>query len=270
MLELSFHKDESNKLWFTLTKSYYPTVISLLVGNNLVVSQEYPPCEHDKEIWFSHPFVACYSNFKIKLLRNYFSHKGHFNTDLFYIHPDKCGGSSIEVAGYEHGIRWGRWHPSQYSYHSSYKDTLENNPEILKDKTLFTSTRNPYTRLISSLYCPYHTCRSSESNITSDVNIFNDLIKEKIQLQIPLYDFVYYQGKKVVPHVLKLENLTSEFNQLMFDYNSEVRMEKHTNKSSDLVKTKRFGVQDISKENILLINEKFKQDFIHFNYKTIN
>ena len=88
-------------------------------------------------------------------------------------------------------------------------------------------------------------------------------------LCIPCYDYVYHKGKKVVPHVLKLENLTDEFNQLMFEYNSDIRMDKHTNKGSTFIDVDKFGVEDISEENIKLINDIFANDFLYFNYEMI-
>ena len=134
---------------------------------------------------------------------------------------------------------------------------------------MFTSVRNPYKRLISSLYCPYNLCNKRLVGKDIDKDMFNRLLSDKIDRQITNYDFVYYNGKKVVPHVLKLENLTEDFNKLMFDYNCGVRMDKKINTGSNLNPLKRFGVEDISIENIKLINEKYKNDFMYFGYEMI-
>jgi hypothetical protein len=270
MLKLSYFKAEDTKIWFTLPKSYYNTTISLFINGDFVNEVIYSPCDIDREVWIGHHFTRCYPEASIELIKNYFGHKGIHETNLFYLHPAKCGGSSIERAGYEYGIRWARHHPSKYSYHHPYEHTITHYPEIIKDKALFTSVRNPYTRMVSAVYCPYNRCNSGLVDTQWTLQKFNEELSRQISLQFPVYDFVYYKDTKVVPHVLKLENLTSEFNQLMFDYNSEVKMEKHVNKSLDFIKNKKFGVKDISKENLSLINDKFVKDFIYFDYKIIN
>ena len=74
----------------------YTTTISLLYNNDLLQEYVVPPADIKIYAWTTHPFLKNYPNKEIKILQDYFGHKGNEETDLFYVHPRKCGGSSIE------------------------------------------------------------------------------------------------------------------------------------------------------------------------------
>lgn len=273
-MEYCDFKKDGGIIYFTTPVIDSNSVLTLVCGGNILNEVFLKPSSVVFDMWIGHPFIINYPHVKLEFIFNYFGNKGNDinGKDLFYLHPAKCGGTSVEVAGYEYGVRWGANHVSEFNHHLSYSALIETVPEFLEGKTLFTTVRNPYKRIISFVYCPYVHLILNECTLNT-VEEFNERIKDiilNLDNCIPCYDYVYYKGKKVVPHVLKLENLTDEFNQLMFEYNSDIRMDKHTNKSSTFIDVKKFDIEDISEENIKLINERFANDFIYFDYDMIN
>lgn len=266
------HQNGIDKYFFVVPPSYENSTVSLILGNTLLVESKYGPS--DKPIhfnWLTHPLTSKYKNLKVRIVLNFFGHNGFEETNLFYIHPPKCGGSSIEMTGYEYGVRWSKWigNESYRHYHLPSSHFMEEKKELIKDKILFTSVRNPYDRIISSVYCPYFLITKNLTNVEISLSDFNDIIKENISTTIPVYEYVYYNDKKIIPHVLKLENLTNDFNKLMFDYNNNIRMNNVSNSSSYYYEGEKFRVSDINKNLLKDINNKFKLDFEYFDYKKI-
>ena len=68
-------------------------------------------------------------------------------------------------------------------------------------------------------------------------------------------------GKKVITHVLKVENLEEEFQDLMKLYKLPVKLEDATMRNEGVL-----GVDDLSKEAIRKINEWGKLDFEYFGF----
>ena len=254
---------------YKVPKNYESTTVSLIYGNDLLHEKTYEPNHIDVGYWVTHAFLQHFPNKEIKLLKDYFGYLGMEKTDLFYVHIPKCGGSSVERCGYENGVRWSRLHEIKHPYHQPSKDFLKRD-DLISNKTLFTSVRNPYNRLISMVYCPYSQISEKRPNQKITEKDFNRIIAQYIIKSDTMYNFVYHQGKKVIPHVLKLENLTQEFNNLMFEYNNKIRMDKFVNRSEDYYNSQKFTVENLSKDNIEWINKKFDNDFYFFNYEKIN
>jgi len=272
MRKINFKKtptEDGNTLCeFMIPSRCYETTTCLIYNGDLVIERILPPEDKDIYVWLTHSFLKHYPGGEIKIFENYFGTKGEEETDLFFVHPTKCGGSSIEQTGYEYGIRWGRWRKVKFHYHRPSQYFM-NEPNLIENKVLFTSVRNPYDRLISAVNCPYIKVEENRANHELDVDTFNHHLKNRIKKEYTLYDFVYHNGKKVVPHVLKQENLTNDFNKLMFDYNCDARMEKKHNSSDNYTKTKKFTIEHINKENMNLLNTKFRLDFEYFDYNMV-
>lgn len=257
---------------FTLPPSYENSTVSLLLGNTLIMEMKFEPTDYPiKDLWVSSPLSSNFKYLKPRLVYNFFGHNGLEETELFYIHPQKCGGSSIEMTGYEYGVRWAKWLGKEkfQHYHATSSYFMEEKKDLIKNKVLFTSVRNPYTRLISSVYCPYSQFKENRCGLEVSLSDFNDIIRSRLSTEYPTYEYVYYKNKKVIPHVLKLENLTNEFNKLMLDYNNNIRMSNISNSSSYYYENKKYGVEDINKNLIKDINNTYKLDFEYFDYKKI-
>ena len=126
---------------------------------------------------------------------------------------------------------------------------------------------------IAPIYYSFHNAISSIHYLDQikTKDDFNHKLKEIIENGcegiIPCYDFVYHNDKKIIPHVIKMEDGLGEgFNKLRFEYNSPVRLDKHTNKSTTFFKGKRYSVDNITPTNIDLINKRYEKDFEYFDY----
>ena len=81
----------------------------------------------------------------------------------------------------------------------------------------------------------------------------------------PQSNFIYdYDGKQIVKHILKFENLEEEFNNLMSQYNIPLVLNMKEN-----VSVRKYDVKDLNRETLNLINTFYHNDFINFEYKKI-
>lgn len=71
-------------------------------------------------------------------------------------------------------------------------------------------------------------------------------------------------GKQIVDHILRFESLEDDFNSLTKDYNLPFSLDQ-TN-----VRSRSFGVDDLSDDTVELINDWAALDFSHFNYQMKN
>jgi len=157
-----------------------------------------------------------------------------------------------------------KWHVPLYSY--------KKNP--YKNYDLFIVVRNPYTRCISEFYCPYAKDWEEEVNKNAtkeELNkwIINSItdneIKSKTLHLIPQHYYLYDKDNNIIiNHVLHFENIKTEFDNLMKQYNSPMRLNVHTNKS----KGKRYTIDDLTDETKKVIIKYYKKDFELFGYET--
>ena len=197
--------------------------------------------------------------------------------ELKFIHITKTGGTSIEDIGNAHGKKWGRFH-SEYKakdrrncrWNDRWHDKFILLPDNLKLKyDWFVIIRNPYERIISEYYCRWGGW-GIKNKLKSSKEKFNDNIKKKILKNhkkmsshwVPQH---FYIDLNVKIHIIKYENLTEEFNELMKKYNYDITLNKHSNKGK-----KKFTLNDLSDEVISLINNIYDKDFEMFGYKKIN
>lgn len=183
--------------------------------------------------------------------------------ELKFIHITKCAGTTIEELGKNNNIFWGQYHKEYGWWHQIFSTK----PKYLKDKyNWFMVVRNPYDRIISEYYCKW----GGQGRIKNDtVEDFNKFLLYKIKHRDMIghhYTEQYkYLDENYDIKILKFENLKNEFNQLMNEYNLDIKFDKHYNKSQN----KKFTLSDLSKELIELINQVYKKDFEEFNYKMI-
>lgn len=198
---------------------------------------------------------------------------------LRFVHIPKTGGTTIEQIAFKRGIFWGALDQElfYFTFHRcpEYHKPLKLNNSLWLDFVLqkydfFCVVRNPYSKCVSEFYCkwnygPRHKCTS--------VDEFNSFIQKYVKLA-PDRDhwasqthFVYDdQGQRIVKHVLKCENLQEEFNTLMREYGYNIEMtEKDRYNSGSCV----FGVKDLSRETIDLINYVYHDDFVNFGYAKV-
>ena len=202
--------------------------------------------------------------------------------DLFFVHIPKNGGRSIVRVGQNHEIDWG------YNYLKKNEISLWHVPYAMyqypKESTqCFTVIRDPYDRLISA----YNFLFKNVTNDEASMKKFNDWVFNRMLFIQPLLEDVQGNIQKfkndlsihllpqfffthdanndeVVYYILRFENLEKEFNALMEEHNSEIRLDVHIGKSESVITT-----EWLSKENILLINEVYGKDFEIFGYSKL-
>ena len=78
---------------------------------------------------------------------------------------------------------------------------------------------------------------------------------------LPYYEYFEYNNKNIINYVLYFENIEKEFNNLF-----NIKLDRYDNQSQ--VK-KKYDINDLEKETIRMINDKYRKDFEIFKYKII-
>lgn len=182
-----------------------------------------------------------------------------------------------------HACPW--WHiPPQYF------ELQAHNPYEGAD--LFAIVRNPYERVISEYYYVGTHIRQRMSDVVNDPAIFDADIANDLKYVnrmkrgdiarnrsgnapyfmnaghwIPQYHFIFERRRRVVKHVLRFENLTSEFHALMELYDLPMRLPK---KQVRVSHTKKLSVLNMTKENVLLIEKIYEEDFLEWGYELMS
>ena len=186
--------------------------------------------------------------------------------ELKFIHATRSAGTSIEQAGLEHNIYWGRFH-REYGIHD---EIFINKPtELQQQYDWFIVVRNPYVRIISE-YSFLSTVL--KINKASDKVVFNTFISKWLKNIIDCEENHKIYGNHLIPYsyyidasnkitVLKYENLQNDFVKLMNKYRYSITLNKRS-----CISKKIITVKDISKDNLNLINKVYKDDFEMFDY----
>lgn len=198
---------------------------------------------------------------------------------LKFIHITKTAGSSIEEAGHRAGLQWGKFHSSEYGwYHRIFSQIPQ---AVVQKYDWFLVVRNPYNRILSEYYCNNV---GVHPNVQHTVKQMNEKIIDQILNRSQTGNHYTEQYKYLPPpkappptttttapkiHVLKFENLATEFRALMELYDlPHVTLDNvHENKSKWINK---FTTRDFSPAVLTLINRVYYQDFIQFKYDFIH
>jgi hypothetical protein len=191
------------------------------------------------------------------------------NKELKFFHITKCAGTSIENAGINKNIKWGRFH-KEYGMHW-HRIFFYINVNIIKKYDWFMVVRNPYERILSEYYCIWGGIgdknKYKNEHTKEEMNSFIiNKIKNRSLKGNHYTEQSRYLYSKIKIHILKFENLTEDFNNLMKLYNIENVVLEKDNYATE----KKYKIYDFSKELIDLINQIYDKDFENFGYEKIN
>jgi hypothetical protein len=210
------------------------------------------------------------------------------NQNLKFVHISKCAGTIIEDIAKDLGIFWGRydvqlckenllpkWSRIKSDYYHLVPDCYQPNIYNLdnsNDMKTFCVIREPYSRIVSEVFCNWIGILKNNSNPTildynKHIEKYLNFVETRFNLQHwwPQHKFIYdADGNKMVDYVLRMDNLNQEFNDLMREYNLPLQLNSKTNESN-----KMYGLKDIFTNNLSKINKIYKKDFELFGSEMI-
>lgn len=210
------------------------------------------------------------------------------NYDINFIHITKNAGTFIEDIGFENNLLLGKYNNSIEKYNTLFQKNndyyhinpnyfypeIYNNNFSLSNKVNFLVVRNPYDRILSEIFCAW--VGILNYNISPSIEDINQFLNEflmnpktfKVEGHYAIqYHYAYDNNDiLIVDEILKMETLSNDLKKFNEKYNLNLVINKSskTNKS-----TKICSIEDISKENIKLINEIYELDFKTFDYPMI-
>jgi len=190
--------------------------------------------------------------------------------NLLFFHIYKTAGTSVRYAF--HYVD-----PGYEERGSLHADVSELQDQI-EGKNLMSIVRNPYDWVFSLYqYSLYHKSHPFNSfAVTHTFDQFTDWyvknlerlnetnVNGKLQSQT---EYLSMNGKIMIPNIFKMENLEVELNQYFKDYfrlTKPIRLD-HKN----VTPYEKLNPNNFSRETKDLINERFKSDFINFNYEML-
>lgn len=144
-------------------------------------------------------------------------------------------------------------------------------PFFKPNVALFTVVRNPYDRAVSLYYCPFAGYKGKDKN---NVEVFNKWIQDIATNQpgivlMPQYQYIYNSTEiekdnpqPMVDHILRYENLTAEFNDLMKTYILNISLPPvKYNKGQE----HKFSASSLSQASLKII-QKYRLDILILGY----
>lgn len=206
--------------------------------------------------------------------------------DLVFIHIPKNAGSLIEDLGHENHVEWGRF----MDFTACDWDTVVPTgcsrwhvpprflqmPNVYTERKAFCVSRHPYERALSQFKWTYTPPHSDNDCTTENLNTYlkNSLQKlldgDEFQQDchlIPQTEFIWDEhGHKFCKDILRLEDLTEDFNALMKrnGYDIELLSDRADNQLSTC---SNLTTDDFDNETIAMLNIAYQDDFKKLNYK---
>ena len=154
----------------------------------------------------------------------------------------------------------------------SFKDHLPfqliKKTNLHKNKFIFTSVRNPFSRMVSL----YYECRNSKvhRNRFKKINNFPDFVESVIKnpywFPIPMVDYIGINNLKKLNFICKYENFNEDIIRLNKYINMSIKHHNHNNSVKNFFKFSDYRKFYKNKDLILNVKEYYKKDFLYFNY----
>jgi len=155
---------------------------------------------------------------------------------------------------------------------------------------LFTVVRHPFTRMVSEYYCPWK--GSSSAHYNDSAKLLNAWLEERLQVLtdssssavgccgantramlgewdghlLPQHLYVFHRGKKQVDHVLRYENLDTEFSLLMSSYGLHITLRSTKLNVPTRSTETRLTAHDLTARMLEVGRHFYRHDFLLLNY----
>ena len=192
-----------------------------------------------------------------------------FDRNIIFIHNQKCGGTSIEKSFFtkqEYEFHYKKDKIFGKLYHSGISSYIEQyDLDFAKKCTIFSSARNPWSRIISFIFW-----RAKFKGVTID-NLTKDLFLSELydpEQGMPLSTLKSCIGNNISPelntpksNILKIENLTNELSDFC-ERNDFIYQPLRVLNTSNHLNYRHY----YDKETRDIIGDLFSDDINFFNY----
>ena len=192
---------------------------------------------------------------------------------LEFIHIPKNAGTTIENIADKKNVKWGRFKPEHMKSVKSDKCSYWHTPpkhfnedSYYKNDDTFCVIRDPVDRMVSE-----YAYRHKNMPELNNKNAMNQWLREQLNNHdntvdgglnchfLPQHSFIYDDdGNRTCDNVLRFDNLTNEFNDLMKTHDHDIRLDD--NKKDNKSNTK-LTAKDVDEDNLRMIRHIYKKDF---------